>query len=110
MTYRFAYQHFRFPSVRQGTSVLNTGYRRAEQYSGRHGTACRYKRGISKWLPSERGGYTFCYVYDDSDKGGELLTTGRADCSPLDAFCYRIGRRIARGRALKALGEKQHSD
>ena len=57
-----------------------------------------YRRGKSTWDPAPRGGYTKCFIYDEDDA---LLGCGKADCSRKDAFCYRTGRNISRGRALK---------
>ena len=54
------------------------------------------------WRPAPRGGAAECDLLDDD---GKLLSTGRAECSLADAFCYRIGRDIARGRAWKKLEE-----
>lgn len=64
------------------------------------GKFLRYHRGRSSWKPTERGGATFCFVYDEN---GEICAHGLAECSVKDAFCYRLGREIARGRALKML-------
>ena len=64
----------------------------------------RYHRGRSDWQPAERGGCTFCTI---ADEDGITLVIGAAKCSRKDAFCYRIGRQIAKGRALKALAGVQ---
>jgi len=64
----------------------------------------RYHRGRSPWQPAERGGYTMCYIVEND---GAIGGIGIARCSEKDAFCYRIGRTIARGRALKALATAQ---
>lgn len=50
--------------------------------------------------PHERGGRTVALIVN-ADR--EVLATGVATCSMSDAFCYRTGRRIARGRAMKKL-------
>ena len=55
-----------------------------------------------KFKPAERGGLTTCTLID-----GETATVGHATCSEKDAFCYRIGREIAYGRALKRLEEQR---
>jgi hypothetical protein len=52
------------------------------------------------WEPLPRGGYTLCTIYDDDENE---LAIGVAECNPLDSFCYRIGRAIALGRAMKKL-------
>ena len=52
---------------------------------------------------SSRGGTTIAEVYD----GDLLLTTGYADCHASDNYNKRIGRDIARGRALKKLADEQ---
>jgi hypothetical protein len=91
--HRFVYQHFRFPTVWHNVISL------ADSIIGRHGEAFHFQRGTSQWTPMPRGGYTRCYVYDQD----YLMATGLAECSPRDSFCYKIGRDISRGRALKAL-------
>ena len=62
----------------------------------------RYHRGESDWTPFERGGLTICEIRDDA---GNIIATGEAECSLKDAFCYRIGRQIAEGRARKRLNQ-----
>jgi len=47
-----------------------------------------------------RGGQTIVRLYNEAN---ELLATGVADCSSKDAFCKKIGREIALGRALENL-------
>lgn len=89
------YKHFRFLG-NGGVSLKDT-----EHHVGRHGRAYHFQRGRTKtWQPSERGGYTLCFIYNDE---GEVVATGVAECSKLDHFCYRLGREISRGRALKTL-------
>lgn len=51
--------------------------------------------------PHTHGGKTVCRVYD----GEVIVATGTAWCSINDPFSYRVGRAIARGRALKVLEE-----
>jgi hypothetical protein len=65
-------------------------------------TYIHYTRGESKWEPTIYGGLTICYVY----RGDEMVAIGEAQCSTKDQFCYRIGRMIARGRALKNLQQE----
>jgi len=64
---------------------------------------CYYRRGQTEWEPAPRGGITECGIYD---RDGICITYGKARCSLKDAFCYRVGREISRGRALKSLREK----
>lgn len=59
----------------------------------------RYFRGDSPWKPSPRGGRTNCKIMD----GEEVIATGRALCSHSDNFNYKIGRKIALGRAKSQL-------
>jgi len=59
-----------------------------------------YQRGNGRFKPDEHGGMTHCAIIG---RDGVILAEGRAVCSQRDAFNYRIGRDIARGRALKAL-------
>lgn len=90
----YVYKHFRF----LGNGAVNL--HETEHHTGRHGRAYHWQRGTQQpWQPSGRGGYTICYVYNPD---GELVSTGMAHCSKQDHFCYRLGRDIARGRALKS--------
>jgi hypothetical protein len=94
--YRFVYQHFRFPASQCDDIVTD-----ALWVWGRHGRGLHFRRGEhSGWTPSPRGGYTICRIYTNDN---ELLAAGLAECSPRDSFCYKLGRDISRGRALKAL-------
>lgn len=52
----------------------------------------------SERKPYPRGGRTICTI-----EIGSQTATGEAACSMSDQFCYRTGRRIARGRAVSAL-------
>ena len=83
--YQMRFEHYRYPR-------------------GGDMTMTRYHRGRSLWPPAERGGHTMCYIEDEA---GTLLGLGVARCSMKDAFCYRIGREIARGRALKVLTKRR---
>lgn len=60
----------------------------------------RYYRDKDKMKPNEKGGKTICYIRDPN---GNNIAVGEATCSMSDNFCYRIGREIALGRALKKL-------
>lgn len=51
---------------------------------------------------SPRGGKTFISI----EKDDKIVSTSEAICSFADNFCYRVGGRIALGRALKNLKEK----
>lgn len=73
------------------------------------GTAYRYFIGRSKWKPNSRGGFTTCRIEVSFDNR-EYIVVGRADCSKKDAFCYRIGRAISYGRALKSLIRIMNND
>jgi len=98
--YRFFYRHYRFP--RHSMLWPNTGNCVTPSFTGRHGVAYRYMRGVTAWQPKNNGGYTVC---DLCNEDGDVLVVRIAECSPKDQFCYRTGRDIARGRALKALAE-----
>lgn len=84
--YRFTYEH----------------YASGKYFSGRHGVALRYYRGQTWWTPTERGGYTECML----TIGDVMVGYGVAECSRKDQFCYKTGREIAFGRAIKSIGEK----
>ena len=83
--YRFEYRHFRpakEPVVRLRVMECR-----------------RYMRGVSDWEPHECGGVTICHAYNEK----EFLAMGLAFCSMKDNFSYRLGREIAKGRALASI-------
>lgn len=64
----------------------------------------RYLRSKSNdFEPSPFGGQTVVEIVDSDGK--ELLAVGQSHCSQLDQFNYKLGRKIAFGRALKILKE-----
>lgn len=109
--YRFVYKHFRpfvFKHFKLGDDGItpqgyvpvggiwrNCGERRDILLN-------YYRRGVTKWSPALHGGLTICYIYE----GDKVVAMAEAECSTKDAFCYRIGREIAKGRALKQLEEE----
>ena len=67
----------------------------------------RYYRGdgfaagvMKKYEVGERGGEVVCNLFDEHDT---CIGFGESTCSMSDHFCYKRGREIALGRALKAL-------
>ena len=60
------------------------------------GVLRRYYRSNTNWTPVSRGGMTICTI----SVGGKEFQ-GIAKCNHYDAFCYRLGRTIALGRARK---------
>jgi len=93
------YEHYRVPHSKYFGDEW-AAWVSAARHPGRHGVAYRYFRGVSKWKPGERGGYTICYLLGDEN---EVVAADVAECSPEDNFNYAIGRDIALGRARKAL-------
>lgn len=87
--HRFEYRHFRptIDLIKYNPNVL--------EYKCK-----RYMRGVTQWKPHEHGGATLCLVFGNGD---ESLAWGLAFCCMKDNFSYRLGREIARGRALAAL-------
>ena len=64
----------------------------------------KYSRKCKDWRytpvrPYTRGGVVYCNIFAKD----RLISTGDSICSMSDNFCYRVGREIALGRALKAL-------
>lgn len=58
---------------------------------------CRYyRRGRSKWRPKLKGGVAICILVDENNKEFR----GVAKCSNEDNFVYKIGRNLAKDRAL----------
>ena len=86
--YRFVFKHYR-------THPLNRAFVHYQR-----GKDKRTGAKLSHWIPIERGGRTECYVYDNTDS---VVVLANSICSVKDAFCYRTGRLIARGRATAAL-------
>jgi hypothetical protein len=101
--YRFVYKHYRPLEVLYDLSIFPTDMHPIDKMFQRRcgGFLFHYQRGISKWTPNTNGGTTFCFVF----QGDRAVAHGIAECSIKDAFCYRIGREIAKGRALKLLGQ-----
>ncbi len=63
----------------------------------------RYKRNFKPFNPSGKGGMTICCIV--LSNGDEYV--GYARCNLADNFNYKLGRRIALGRALKAASEDE---
>lgn len=85
--YRFVFKHYRIHPL----SEALVHYKRGKDKK----TGAK----LSHWTPVEHGGRTECYVYDDYG----IVVLSSAECSVKDAFCYRTGRLIAKGRATTAL-------
>lgn len=107
LNYRFVYKHFRFVDVPQTSRLPTYTAPARDRFKGRHGIAYWFTRSVSKWIPTGNGGYTACIVYDQD---GNKLAESVAECSPKDQFCYRIGREIAKGRALDYLKKKRERE
>ena len=80
---RIYYKHYRYKH-NMPVSVHDVGLR-------------HYTQGKTKWQPACRGGKTECHLVLDNDT--EIV--GVAECSPKDAFVYKVGRDISLGRAMK---------
>jgi len=106
---RFVYKHFRVPVSRKQEAKISalTDKRYIEEGASPQKQSANieitdvyhYTRGESDWEPAIYGGLTICYIYHND----KMVAIGNAQCSTKDQFCYRIGRTIARGRALKKL-------
>lgn len=94
---RTIYEHYRYPHSENEQNIVNV-------YNPYH--AYRYKRNFKTFVPSGNGGVTACRLVLDT--GEEIV--GIAHCNPTDNFNYRLGRRIALGRAQKAFAELYHND
>lgn len=95
---RTIYEHYRFPQENEYN--LDFGYLPSRNY--------RYKRNFKTFEPSCKGGVTICrLVLDD---GEEII--GVAHCNKTDKnnFSYRLGRKIAYGRAHKVFVRKYQDD
>jgi hypothetical protein len=96
MGYSVRFEHFR-PKALQGVK------RKATYTLG----FLRYMRGVSSWEPYPRGGLTLCKIFKDGQE--EPVVEEKAECHIRDSFCYRLGRLISAGRALKELQELTQS-
>lgn len=100
---RFVYKHFRpMETLYEGAifpAWAKDVDRRFRERCG--GYVFHYQRGETAWIPNTHGGLTACMIYD----GDDMVAHAEAECSIKDAFCYHIGREIAKGRALKKLEE-----
>ena len=65
-----------------------------------YGSLHHYQQGQTEFEPAARGGETHCFVKDADNR---VISTGISHYSMKDTFCYRLGRNISRGRALKRL-------
>jgi len=89
------YKHYR---VARNAPLVPEKGRPPEALLYRH-----YSAGENSNRPAERGGKTVCELFN---KRNVLLARGEAYCSMRDNFSYRIGRRIAHGRAVIQLEDK----
>jgi hypothetical protein len=94
---RTIYEHWRYPKADNEHNIENF-YDPDRLY--------RYKRNFKTFVPSCKGGLTICRLV--LDNGDEII--GTAHCNLVDNFNYRLGRKIAHGRALKRLGETYQLD
>lgn len=92
------YQHYRVPEMvptPEGGSpnpfILSRYYR-----------GDGFKDMPSMVRPKPKGGLTACVM-----SGNGRQAVGLAWCSHSDNFCYEVGRRIARGRALEQLERRE---
>ena len=86
------YKHYR---IARNARVIPEKGRPPEALLYRH-----YSAGTNNKKPAERGGKTVCEIFNQKNI---LLASGEAYCSMRDNFNYRIGRRIAQGRAMDQL-------
>ncbi len=66
----------------------------------------QYSRSVTEWMPTTCGGATECYLEID----GEVVAYGITFCSDKDHFCYKRGRTIAFGKAMKYYKEILESE
>lgn len=79
---------------------MRTVFRHWRTIRGFKKITARYYRHASPWEVGEHGGRTECDILDDE---GKVLSSGVAVCSVDDSFCYKRGRDISFGRAMKNL-------
>ena len=94
--YKITFEYFRVPdfdylkTIKKGkpNSEHLVEYVRGKGFHGRE---------IAMVSPLSNGGRVCCYIGDET----RTAARGVADCSYSDNFCYKTGREIALGRALK---------
>lgn len=72
----------------------------------RKGDLLPYSRRVTFWEPATKGGQTQCVLELDDGK----VIVGIAYCSKEDNFCYKIGRKVAEGRAMEMLKRWQQDE
>lgn len=103
---RAVFKHYRRPKPIMDYWPSVCGYvdiaeelQEAKRIKGPQGVVVHYQKGVSHWMPEERGGYTECFLYDEN---GKLLAKGEAVCWLIDQFCYEAGRAHSMRKALLA--------
>jgi len=110
--YRLRYKYYRPPADGGGGLPLTRGGKdpsgklAVQAWLGRWAGYDQYQKGLSGWRPGSHGGLVICTIYNNDGVG---VCCGKATCHTEDVFCYRIGRDIAKGRALKKLAERKYS-
>lgn len=96
---RTIYEHWRYPEAANKHNIENM-YNPCLHY--------RYKRNFKTFIPSCKGGMSVCRLVLDT--GEEII--GVAHCNKTDKknFSYRLGRKIAYGRAHKVFVRKYQDD
>ena len=84
---KIEYTHFRVPG-------------KPKKKRGKPGSLLLYRRSDPSFKPFSKGGVTHCIIRGDD---GEVMAKGEGRCSMSDNFSYKIGRRIAYGRAKAKL-------
>lgn len=111
---RIRYLHLRYASVPRGDISSDCELSRLTLHQQRElvpntnvvATTRRLRQDGHDIHP--RGGMTIAFIHDASHTGDdELRAVGRAYCNPVDNYSRRIGRDIARGRALTALRNEE---
>ncbi len=62
-----------------------------------------FESGMIELIALPRGGMSICLIY----LGSGITIIGKSICSMSDNFCYKTGREIAYGRAMKKLKEME---
>ena len=117
---KFVYEHYRVPRSTVRNFPVNdikayidhAAQRYDDDYRRRYLIPASLRdAGAPAYLhgrePATRGGKTVCKVlrWDAEEDCWTLVARGVARCSLKDQFNYEIGRRIAKGRALKQMEE-----
>ncbi len=97
---KVTYKHYRIHKAPWNEKMPLKG-RPLPEYLAYYPTRKTRKEQRQRWSPFPKGGKTVCEIVLDDGR----TFMGVAHCSMADNFCYRLGRKIAYGRAKAKMSE-----